>query len=67
MLDAPVLKRSLADTQADLAFITSEHVYDTVIRQTRGLVDPDLYQRVHFEVKEAKITGWMYLAGGTGC
>src|SRR5262249_5292817 len=50
MLDAPVLKRSLRDTQADLAFITSEHVYDTVIRQTRGLADPDSYQRVHFEV-----------------
>jgi hypothetical protein len=67
MLDAPILKKSLADTQADLAFITSEHVYDTVIRQTRGLVDPDSYQRVHFQVKEAKITSWMYLAGGTGC
>ena len=64
MLDAPVLKQSLRSTGADLAFMASEHVYDTVIRQTRGLVDPAAYRRVRFQVKEADITSWMYLSGG---
>jgi CRP-like cAMP-binding protein len=63
MLEAPILKESLAATQADLAFITSAHVYDTVIRHAPGFVDPAAYQPVYFEVKEARTTGWIYLAG----
>jgi hypothetical protein len=65
MLDAPVLKHTLAATNADLAFIASAHVYDTVIRHAVGLVDPAAYQRVRFQVKKSKSTGWMYLAGGS--
>ncbi len=65
MLNASILKQSLRETGADLAFMASEHVYDTVIRQTRGLVDPAEYRRVRFQEKEADITSWMYLAGGT--
>lgn len=63
MLDAPILKQSLAATRADLAFMASAHVYDTVIRHTPGLVDPAAFRRVRYQVKEAKITSWMYLAG----
>jgi CRP-like cAMP-binding protein len=62
MLDAPVLKGSLATTGADLAFIASHHVYETVIRHTPGLVDPASYRRVRVQVKESKITGWLYVA-----
>jgi hypothetical protein len=63
MLDAPVLKESLANTRADLAFMASAHVYDTVIRHTVGLLDPAGFRQVQFRVKEAEITSWMYLAG----
>jgi len=62
MLDAPVLKRSLAATGADLAAMVSEHVYDTVVRQACGTVDPSSFRRVRYQVKKAKITSWMYLA-----
>src|SRR6266540_3661539 len=65
MLDASVLKDSLAATRADLAFMASAHVYDTVIRQSPGLVDAAAFRRVRYQVKEAKITSWMYLAGAT--
>jgi len=65
MLDAPILKESLAATQADLAFMASAHVYDTVVRHTLGLVDPAAFRRVRCQVKEARITSWMYLAGTT--
>jgi hypothetical protein len=63
ILDAPVLKDALAATGADLGFIASAHVYDTVIRHTVGLVDPTAYRRVRVSVKESTITSWMYLAG----
>jgi hypothetical protein len=63
MLDAPILKESLATTHADLAFMASAHVYDTVIRHLVGPVDPNAFRRVRYQVKEAKITSWMYLAG----
>jgi CRP-like cAMP-binding protein len=64
LLDAPALKRTLADSRADLAFISSEHVYDTVIRHVQGLVDPLAYQRIPIGVKEATYSGWMVASGG---
>jgi hypothetical protein len=61
LLDAPILKRQLAETAADLGFIVSRYVHDNVItHDTKG----DLgYRQVRFQVKESRITGWMHLAG----
>jgi hypothetical protein len=39
-------------------------VYDTVIRHTTGLVEPQAYRQIRTRVKESMITSWMYLAGG---
>ncbi|MBT8225306.1 MAG: cyclic nucleotide-binding domain-containing protein [Dactylosporangium sp.] len=68
LLDAPVLKRALATMEADLAFIASDHVYDTVIKHAGGFVDPAAYQRLKVQAKrnESPIAGWMSLAGGSG-
>jgi hypothetical protein len=63
MLDAPALKEALAAADADLAFIASGHVYDTVIRHATGLVDPAAFRRIRVNVKESKTTSWMYIAG----
>jgi hypothetical protein len=63
LLVAPVVKASLARTGADLAVITSSHVYDTVIRNGPGFVDPAAYLPVQVQVKEANATGWLHLAG----
>jgi len=64
MLEARSLKDKLTATRADLGFVASAHVYDTVIRHATGLVEPDAYQKIRTRVKESTITGWMYLAGG---
>jgi hypothetical protein len=61
--DLPALKEALAAADADLAFITSGHVYDTVIRHVIGLVDPTAFRRIRVNVKESKTTSWMYIAG----
>jgi CRP-like cAMP-binding protein len=63
MLDAPALKSALAESGADLGFIASSHVYDTVVRYRAGTVESGTYERVPVSVKETETTAWMLLAG----
>jgi CRP-like cAMP-binding protein len=65
LLDAPPLRQALRAAEADLAFIASNHVFDTVIRHAPGLVDPDLFRSVRFRVKESEMAAWMYVSGST--
>ncbi|MEU5989581.1 cyclic nucleotide-binding domain-containing protein [Spirillospora sp. NPDC047418] len=64
MVDAPAVKRRVAETGADLAFVTSEFVFDTVIAPAPGLVDPGRYSRVRVRLKEASLPAWLMLEGG---
>jgi CRP-like cAMP-binding protein len=63
MLDAPLLREAMKTSDADLAFMSSDHVFQTVIRQGPGLVDPETFQRVDFRLKESQIAAWMHLSG----
>ncbi len=63
LLDAPILKQELESTGADFGLMASGYVYDTVIRDGPGLVDPATYRQVEFQVKESRITAWMHLSG----
>ena len=64
MVDAPAVKRRATETGADLAFVTSDFVYDTVITPAPGLVDPSCYSRVRVRLKEASLPAWLMLEGG---
>ncbi|CNG44233.1 Cyclic nucleotide-binding domain [Mycobacterium tuberculosis] len=64
MVDAPAVKRRVAETGADLAFVTSGFVFDTVITPAPGLVDPGRYSRVRVRLKEASLWAWLMLEGG---
>ncbi|MFA1539567.1 Crp/Fnr family transcriptional regulator [Actinomadura monticuli] len=64
MVDAPAVKRRVAETGADLAFVTSDFVFDTVITPAPGLVDPGRYSRVRVRLKEASLSAWLMLEGG---
>ncbi|RSN67896.1 hypothetical protein DMH08_12500 [Actinomadura sp. WAC 06369] len=64
LVDAPAVKRRAAETGADLAFVASDFVYDSVIRSGPGLVDPGRYARVRVRVKEARLSAWLTLEGG---
>jgi hypothetical protein len=46
LLDARSLKRMLAQSGAEVAFITSGYVYENVIRRRPSLVDPALFRPV---------------------
>ncbi|WUH96988.1 cyclic nucleotide-binding domain-containing protein [Spirillospora sp. NBC_00431] len=64
MVDAPAVKKRVADTGADLAFVTSDFVFDTVITSAPGFVDPARYDRVRVRLKEASLSAWLTLEGG---
>ncbi len=64
LVESPVLKERLTEAKACLGFITSPFVFDSVIKQRPGRVDPADYEIVGFESKESWVTGWMYLGGG---
>ena len=63
LLQAEGLKQRLAASESDLAFITSDYFYDTVIRRHPTLVDPAVFQRVAVDVRHATATGWVQLLG----
>ncbi len=63
LLEAPVLKKELARTAADLGVIVSPFIYDSVIKHAPGEVDPTQYRYLRFRVKESNVTAWMYLSG----
>jgi hypothetical protein len=61
LLDAPVLKRGLADAAADLGVIVSDFVYESVVKHG----DPDGFAPVRVKVKEARLDAWMWLSRRT--
>ncbi|MGI5166583.1 cyclic nucleotide-binding domain-containing protein [Spirillospora sp. CA-253888] len=65
LLDAPVFKQTMACTRADLGFITSAFVYETVIAQARGGLDPSGFRYVTDEVKTLEVSGWMHLSNAS--
>jgi hypothetical protein len=63
MLEARPLKRALAASKADVAFIASEYLYDNVVCRYPTLVCPGDFQPVRFQVKYARAKAWIYLPG----
>jgi CRP-like cAMP-binding protein len=66
LLDAPALKHHLAETGADLGFITSPFVYHTIIQPNPGHVDAAVYQQLKCRVKRQALNAWMYIAPKSG-
>jgi hypothetical protein len=65
LLDARPLKRMLADSGAEVAFITSKYLYDNVICSRPSLVDPDVFQPMPVRVKETRTRAWAYALGAS--
>jgi hypothetical protein len=63
LLDAPVLKRTLAAAPTDVALIVSDYFYDSVLRHGPGMIDPAAYRPVTVEVKRTQARGWIHLPG----
>lgn len=63
LLEADELKRTLSATEAQLAFITSDVLFDTVVRHGQGVIDSDGFREVAVEVKETEARAWIHLPG----
>lgn len=62
LVDAPQLRQALAESDAELAFIASEQVYQDVLRGVTGL-DPAEFSPVEVKVKETAARGWIRVPG----
>src|SRR6266567_6220370 len=63
IVDAPVMKARLAAEQADLVFAASDYVYEHVVRNCAGRVDPAAFEHMECQVKEMHVSAWVHLAG----
>jgi hypothetical protein len=63
LLDAPPLRQRLAASDAELAFIASDWVYESVVRRHPTLVDPGLFEPVRVRVKQTGARAWIYVPG----
>jgi hypothetical protein len=64
LLEAPVFKTEFNTTAAEVGLVTSEHVYDDVIRHCSGLVDPGDYHAIEV-VEDGFVTrGYVHIPPG---
>ena len=63
MLEALLLKRTLAVSGTELALIVSDDVYRSLVCRCPSLVSPEAFQRVKFQVKHDRAYAWTYLPG----
>ncbi|REE96756.1 effector-associated domain 2-containing protein [Thermomonospora umbrina] len=63
LLDAPAFKTALADSGAVLGVLASQRMYDTVIRDARGLIEPGEFRAIDVQVKRTRTTGWLRIRG----
>lgn len=64
LLDAQRLKRRVRASGAELALITSDYMYQTVIRRHPSLADAGTFEPATIRVKETRTRGWLHLPGG---
>jgi hypothetical protein len=64
LVDAPALKKRLKEAGFGtcVGFIASDAVYDDVIKQHPGQMDPASYQKVSWLAKGRRFTGWIKLS-----
>ena len=52
----------LATSGADLALITSQYVYESVIVHRPSLADPAVFQPLNVLVKRTRVRAWMQVS-----
>jgi hypothetical protein len=61
LLDAPEFKDLFATTPIDFGLITSDRLYDDVIRHGPGLIDPEDYRGITVHSKETCARAWVHI------
>lgn len=61
LLEAAAFKRAFAASGADFALVASDALYQDVISQWPGLIDPGMYEPIKIWCKETRARAWLYL------
>jgi hypothetical protein len=64
MLDAQPLRRALAGSCAEFAFMISDYVYAKLVVDRQSLADRRSFRRVCTQVKRTSVHGWIYRPDG---
>lgn len=65
LLDAPAFRQFVHQSGAYLVLIASGAVYEEIIMDAPGLIDPDAYLPIDVEHKELSSTAWVRPVGRT--
>lgn len=65
MLEAAPLRRALAGSGAELAFVISSYMHGNLVLRHRTLVDPALFSPLKTRVKRTPVSAWIYLPGAS--
>jgi hypothetical protein len=61
LLDAPIVKTEFAAHGGECVLVVSDYLYQEVIKDGPGLIEPATFRPVVIEVKETHDLGWMWL------
>jgi len=61
LLDAPVFKARLAESDCELALIVSDYLHEEVIAFSPGTIDAGTYEPITVQVKETRDRAWIWL------
>jgi hypothetical protein len=64
MLDAQPLRRALAESGAELAFIVSGYVHEKLVLRGQSLADRRVFRPVRTKVKQTEVHAWIGLPDG---
>jgi len=60
LIDAPQFKTHLAVSRAEFVLITSDYLYNEVLRHGTGLLEPATYQHITVTIKETHAPAWVW-------
>jgi hypothetical protein len=63
LLDSDRLRSDLARTQANLALLVSESIYNDIVRQGHRDIDAEAFQPVQVAAKGTYARAWLFLPG----
>lgn len=63
LLEAPPLREALSASEAELATVVSDRVFQDFVRHGTGRIVPGDYQRAEIIVKETTTVGWIRIPG----
>jgi hypothetical protein len=66
LLDAPAFKDAVRGCRAPLGVVVSQYIYDSVVRNGLGLIDPDNYSKIPVVNKETRTEAWLHLPSRAG-